>query len=271
MDQPYRLIALDIDGTIRGETLEPSEFVLETLNRCHQQGVEIVAATGRSKISAYEYLQHFPMVDYVISFQGAVISSRDSQQLIWEAPMDEHQVDLAIKVLENHPVERVVYVDDYILVESMTDWASSYGLRNGVEVVVSDSFLDREGSVYRVLAVGSDEEIIQVEKRVKTLHSDSVYATRSLRHFCEILSPCAGKDKALDWLCKQMDIDSNEVVAFGNGLNDLEMLSWAGRGVAIEGGEPEALDVSAAVAPPVEQDGVAVYLSGLLSQNLIRG
>ena len=124
---------------------------------------------------------------------------------------------------------------------------------------------------YRVLAVGSDEEIIQVEKRVKTLHSDSVYATRSLRHFCEILSPCAGKDKALDWLCKQMDIDSNEVVAFGNGLNDLEMLSWAGRGVAIEGGEPEALAVSSAVAPPVEQDGVAVYLSGLLSQNLIRG
>ena len=173
--------------------------------------------------------------------------------------------------VENHPVERVVYVDDYILVESMTDWASSYGLRNGVEVVVSESFLDREGSVYRVLAVGSDEEIIQVEKRVKTLHSDSVYATRSLRHFCEILSPCAGKDKALDWLCKQMDIVSNEVVAFGNGLNDLEMLSWAGRGVAIEGGEPEALAVSSAVAPPVEQDGVAVYLSGLLSQNLIRG
>ena len=49
------------------------------------------------------------------------------------------------------------------------------------------------------------------------------------------------------------------------------MIRWAGRGVAIEGGEPEALAISSEIAPPVEQDGVAIYLSELLRQNLIGG
>ena len=68
-----------------------------------------------------------------------------------------------------------------------------------------------------------------------------------------------------------MDINPKEVLAFGNGLNDLEMIRWAGRGVAIEGGEPEALAITCEIAPPVERDGVAIYLSELLRQNLIGG
>ena len=121
------------------------------------------------------------------------------------------------------------------------------------------------------MAVGSDEEVIKVERAIKTLYSGKLYATRSLHNFCEILSPDAGKEKALNWLCQQMNIHPSEVVAFGNGLNDLEMIKWAGRGVAIEGGEPEALAISSETAPPVQQDGVAIYLSKLLGRNLIRG
>ena len=271
MTQPYRLIALDIDGTIRGETIEPSDFVLDTLHKCHQRGAEIVAATGRSRISAFKYLEHFPMVDYVVSFQGAMISSRKKDQLVWEAPMEDHEVELAVDFLANQPVERVVYVDDFVLVESMTPWASSYGKRNGVTVVETQSFLTHKGTTYRVLAVGSDEEVIKVERAIKTLYTGKLYATRSLHNFCEILSPDAGKEKALNWLCQQMNIHPSEVVAFGNGLNDLEMIRWAGRGVAIEGGEPEALAISFETAPPVQQDGVAIYLSELLGRNLIRG
>ena len=271
MTQTYSLIALDIDGTLRGDTLEPSDFVLETLDKCCQRGALIVAATGRSRLSAYQYLDHFPMVDYVVSFQGAMVSSRKRDELVWESPMEQKEVALAVEFLADHPVERVVYVDDFILVDSLTPWASSYGERNSVRVVETESFLAHEGTTYRVLAVGSSDEIIKVERSVKTLYSQELYATRSLHHFCEILSPKAGKEKALNWLCQQMDINPNEVLAFGNGLNDLEMIRWAGRGVAIEGGEPEALAITCEIAPPVERDGVAIYLSELLRQNLIGG
>ena len=185
--------------------------------------------------------------------------------------MEQKEVALAVEFLADHPVERVVYVDDFILVDSLTPWASSYGERNSVRVVETESFLAHEGTTYRVLAVGSSDEIIKVERSVKTLYSQELYATRSLHHFCEILSPKAGKEKALNWLCHQMDINPKEVLAFGNGLNDLEMIRWAGRGVAIEGGEPEALAITCEIAPPVERDGVAIYLSELLRQNLIGG
>ena len=88
------------------------------------------------------------MVDYVVSFQGAMISSRKKDQLVRETPMEHHEVELAVDFLANQPVERVVYVDDFVLVESMTPWASSYGKRNGVTVVETPSFLTPKGTTY---------------------------------------------------------------------------------------------------------------------------
>jgi hydroxymethylpyrimidine pyrophosphatase-like HAD family hydrolase len=92
--------------------------------------------------------------------------------------------------------------------------------------------------------------------------------TRSLPQFCEILHPKSGKDKALEQFCKRLSIGPEQVVAFGNGYNDVHMLRWAGLGVAIGGAVPQALAAADRTGPPVEEDGVAQVLEELLAQGM---
>ena len=94
---------------------------------------------------------------------------------------------------------------------------------------------------------------------------DSAYVTRSLPHFCEILDPYAGKESALQWICDQNQINTNETVAFGNGYNDVKMLEWAGIGIAVGDAVLEALAVADIVAPSLEDDGVANVIEDLIN------
>ena len=98
-----------------------------------------------------------------------------------------------------------------------------------------------------------------------------LYVTRSLPHFCEILHPEGGKDRALAWLCRRLGVQRGETVAFGNGYNDVRMLRWAGLGVAVADAVPEVLEAADMVAPRTEEDGVAQVLEQLLDQGLIGG
>ena len=92
----------------------------------------------------------------------------------------------------------------------------------------------------------------------------TLHVTRSLPNFCEILHPDAGKDKALSWLCDFLGLQSTESVAFGNGYNDVQMLTWAGLGVAVGDAVPEVLEVADLVAPVFKEDGAARVLKQLL-------
>jgi hydroxymethylpyrimidine pyrophosphatase-like HAD family hydrolase len=93
--------------------------------------------------------------------------------------------------------------------------------------------------------------------------------TRSLPHFCEILHPEGGKHRALAWLCGRLGIEEHETIAFGDGYNDVDMLRWAGLGVAVGDAVAEALQAADRIAPPMEEDGAAQVLEDLLGRGLV--
>jgi hypothetical protein len=119
------------------------------------------------------------------------------------------------------------------------------------------------------VAVGSEEEIPLLVAELGSRFDSQLYVTRSLPHFCEILHPDGGKDKALSWLCRHLGVREEDTVAFGNGWNDVPMLRWAGLSVAIGGAVPEILEVADRIAPPIEEDGAAHMLEDLLDKGLI--
>ena len=69
--------------------------------------------------------------------------------------------------------------------------------------------------------------------------------------------PKVHKSDALAWLAAELGIARGEVLALGDGINDVDMLAWAGLGVAMGDGHPEALAVAGVIAPPFDEDGVA--------------
>ena len=265
----YKIIALDIDGTLKGDSSFISPYMLEILEECSKRGALVSVATGRSLKSAMIFLRQAPMIETVVSFQGALVSFDRGEKNVWETFLSPDQVSLSVRLLAQSDVEVVGYAGDDVYVEKMSDWAEAYGERNGVEIFLVDSLEEIRRDLYRVLGVGDPAVVAELESHLKSKYFSELYATRSLPHFCEILSIDAGKDKALTWICSQANVKVEEVIAFGNGFNDVEMLKWAGTGVAMAGGESVVLEVCDDLAKSPNEDGVAVYLENLLSKNQI--
>jgi len=265
----YKIIALDIDGTLKGDSSLMSPYMTGILEECVARGAAVSVATGRSLKSALIFLKQAPMIETIISFQGALVSFEKGEKNVWETFLSNHDVSLSVDLLSEREVDIVAYAGDDVYVEKLTDWSKAYGERNGVKVVTVESIKEIPRKLYRVLGVGDPEVIEVLEADLKSGYADKLYATRSLPHFCEILSIDAGKDKALEWMCSQFDVGVEEVIAFGNGFNDVEMLNWAGRGVAMEGGESVVFKVCDDTAKNPNEDGVALYLNNLLENDQI--
>tara|TARA_Y100000588_G_scaffold172092_1_gene185953 strand:+ start:94 stop:942 length:849 start_codon:yes stop_codon:yes gene_type:complete len=265
----FRLISFDIDGTLRDQTGKVSTYLTDVLLRCKSEGAMLTAATGRSRLSAISYVDNFPMFDFLISFQGALITDLKTEKHMWESYMTPDQVSLAVRNLHEWDVDILVYVNDFIYVSKVTDWAKEYSQRNKVKLRTVEDLSSIGPNVFRVLAVGDEDIVQKIEIDMNLRYSDTMYATRSLPNFCEILSNKSGKDKALQWLCDSHEIDQIEVLSFGNGFNDVDMLNWSGWGVAVRDAEFEVIAAANDVAGPVSSDGVGKYLAKLLSQNKI--
>jgi len=265
----YKIVALDIDGTLKGDSSLMSPYMTRILEECVSRGAIVSVATGRSLKSALIFLQQAPMIETIISFQGALVSFEKGASNVWETFLSSDEVSLSVDLLSQREVDIVAYAGNEVYVEKLTDWAIAYGERNGVEIIEVESLKEIPRKLYRVLGVGDPDIIEVLESDLKSGYSDKLYATRSLPHFCEILSIDAGKDKALEWMCSQFDAGFEDVIAFGNGFNDVEMLRWAGRGVGMEGGESVVFEVCDDTAKSPNQDGVALYLDNLLENDQI--
>ena len=265
----FKLIALDIDGTLKVPGERISTYTKSILRRCKDIGTILVIASGRSRKSADPVASELGIVDYVVSFQGALVTPFNSNQPVWSRVLDRNRLLDIMQSLRGWEVEIVAYVEDLICVEKMTKWARDYAKRNGVEIKLIPDLSSLETDPYRVLAVGEEGDIVMLEREMDSKFGGYIYSTRSLPNYCEFLNPEAGKEKALDWICKKHRIKSEEVLAFGNGFNDVNMLKWSGLGVAIGDSEQIALDAADDVALTAEDDGVALYIDLLLERGRI--
>ena len=265
----FGIIALDIDGTIKGDSNEISTKTKKVLSQCKNLGAILVLATGRSYRSTQQIVSQLDNLDYVISFQGAQINKIGNDEILWNKFLPKVVVPEVLNFFSKFNTEKVAYVNDDIYVEQTSDWLDAYAKRNQVDMHVIESFDQISDQIIRLLAVGDDEIIGEMDAEYEFRASDSFYATRSLPHFFEVLSPSAGKEKALQWLCEKYGFTNKNVISFGNGFNDVPMISWSGKGVALKNSVPEVLKVANDITETVEYDGVARYLESMIENGLI--
>ena len=266
----YKLIALDIDGTIRSPDYPISDRTRGVTAKVRDAGAVVTLATGRMHHSALRSSADLNIKSPIASFQGAQIRDPASGEVLWHKPLSPEMARSALDALEPWGLEVMAYYDDQVYVGEMTPRLEAYGPRNEVEVNVVESLKEfAANELTRLVVVGDEAEIRRLEGQLKAAFDSKLYITRSLPYYCEILHPEGGKDKALAWLCGSLGIDQKETIAFGNGYNDVEMIRWVGLGVAIGGAVPEVLQVADRVAPPIEEDGAARVLEDLLARGLI--
>ena len=266
----YKLIALDVDGTILTNERGLADRTRLAVARAAKAGAAVTLATGRMFTSARRASRQLGIKTPIATSQGAHVADPTSGEVLYHLPLSEQMALDALTALRSSDLEVMAYHGEVVYVKEMTPWSEAYAQRNGTDVSAVGDLTSVAGrGLTRLVVVGDEEEIRLLESALIPRIGSRLYVTRSLPHFCEILHPEGGKDRALAWLCRRLGVQRGETVAFGNGYNDVRMLRWAGLGVAVADAVPEVLEAADRVAPPTEDDGVAQVLEQLLDQGLI--
>ncbi len=260
----YKLIALDIDGTIRSVETPLSERTRLAVARTVELGAKVTVVTGRMFHAAVAATTELDLNTPIVSYQGAHVADPLTADVLWHRPMTPAMATNALEALEGWDREIVLYHDDEVYVNRLTPWIEGYRERNGTVVhVVSDLKSVAMAGPTRIAVSGEVDNVTALDARLRSEFDSKLQITHSLPHLCEILHPETGKDIALVWLCEHLGIRRHEVAAFGNGTEDAAMLRWAGLGVAVEDGESDLIAAADVVAPPLAEDGVAKILEDL--------
>lgn len=265
-----KVVALDIDGTLfttgHGvassnveETITPA--VQEAIDRAVAAGAHIVLATGRSTFGITPVLDMLGLprdgdTSLVVASNGSVTFSYAPVQLLSTVTFDASHV---VRELLEHVPQALVAVEE-IGVGYRVNRHFPAGEIGG-EMTLQD--VDRLVSepVTRVVIRDPDstaEEFIELAERLG-LHGINYYIGWTA--WLDLAPQGVSKASGLQSVCKELGVDAADVLAIGDGRNDVEMLEWAGRGVAMGQAPPEVQRAADAVTRSVQEDGAAVELA----------
>ena len=271
-DQTYRMIALDVDGTIATSDHEIPAAIIEAIHAAMAVGVIVSLVTGRMRRSALRYAEICGANGPTVSYQGGIITAPD---FVTDTHAERLPVSLAASSLEHMRKARAhinCYLNDEIYVENRSDWAVAYAGRMKADLHVVDT-LDRIIDAGPTIVMAVDEPVL-ITELAGTLRSTlgvEAAVTQSLPHFCEVASVNATKATGLSRVCDQYGISSSEVIAIGDGEGDVSMIKWAGLGIAAGEAHPVASSSADLRIAGPDQNGVADFIQMLLSQGKLGG
>jgi Cof subfamily protein (haloacid dehalogenase superfamily) len=276
MAKDIRLLVLDIDGTLAGESNQISPRVLTAIEAVQRRGIAVAIATGRMYQSALRFHQAVGSTLPLMAYQGAFIKCPRTDTLHRHTPLPralaldllaylapmEAQQDLSIHL----------YIDDQLHVRAVIEDTQAYAERSGVApLAVGDlaTLMQRQGHLEttKLLALSGNTSLIgqilaDLEQRYT---SDDLYLTRSVDYFVEATHSLANKGEAVRFVAENLlDLKPDQVMTVGDNFNDLEMLRYAGLGVAMGDAPLPVQQAADWVAPGVEEDGVAVAIEQFL-------
>lgn len=232
----YKMLATDLDDSLLNDRLTINDNDREAINRAVNTGVRVVLATGRMYRSALPYVQDLGLDTPLISYQGAY-ARFPGGRVLYDCPVPfETAVDL-LEALRATGYHTNIYVDDNLLVEKMDKEAEIYRSISGIEPVIAGDLVKYLREVRKtpakVLVVSSEENINLLSVKMQSQFGERLYITKSKPIFLEFMHPMATKGRALQAVARYFDINPEEIIAVGDSYNDLDMLDFAGLGVAV--------------------------------------
>ncbi len=233
--------------------------------RARAAGIPVIVATGRMFRSARPYVLAAGITEPLVCYQGALVADPVSGEFLRHVPMPEAEAHEAIELLSQTGFTVLCYVDDELYVSHETPESEAYAGFQHLEVHEVGDLSDwLTGVPTKLVTVGDPEALNALEVELKAHFGGRLYISKSLPHFLEFASPAVTKAAGLSFVAERLGFSSERAVAFGDGENDLELLDWAGYGVAVANADKRLRAIADWVCPPVHEEGVAQVLEAFL-------
>lgn len=258
---PIRAIAFDLDDTLLRSDGSISAYTVDVLTRAHERGIRIIPASGRTYGSMMKAIPAIlDIADCLCSCNGSEVWSTDGHILMQELL----PVELAHEVAA-FAAERGVYCQTYspdrFYYTMENDWATSYARLSSLQgEFVGDLTAFIRQPVTKLLMMDEPSRIMQLLKEAQALFAGRASLTCSKPYFLECNPLLATKANALKWCAAHFGFTMDELLCFGDSLNDVSMLEAAGTGVCVANAREDVRALGFPICGSNDSDGVSRYI-----------
>jgi len=262
----YKAIVSDLDGTLLNNNHEISEYTQKTICKLIEKGYKFFIATGRHHIDAANIKNRLKLNTMLITSNGARVHNETGEELF------AYNIDQAIV----HEILQLnVYDDIHINIYQADKWLTdkensriklSSARSNFFYELIEFKTLEPQNVAKIFFSCPDEQKLVDLHKKIQDRFPDQLTLTFSNPHCLEVMKLNVSKGKALKHVLERYNISPKECIAFGDGLNDLEMLQFVGKGLVMGNAHNKLKEVLSEheVIQENHKDGVAKYLEKLL-------
>lgn len=266
----YKLLVLDVDGTLLNDEREISKRTLAALLKVQQMGVRIVLASGRPTYGLMPLAKTLELGNYggfVLSYNGCQIIKAQNGEILFERRINPEMLPYLEKKARKNGFAIFTYHDDTLITDSPdNEYIKNEALLNNLKIIREDEFSTAIDFAPCKCMLVSDKEkaLIGLEQHWEKRLAGTLDAFRSEPYFLEVVPCGVNKANTLGALLEHLGVTRKEVIAVGDGVCDVTMLQLAGMGVAMGHSQDSVKVCADYVTASNEEDGVALAVEKLI-------
>ena len=262
---PFRAIALDLDGTLTNHDKVVTPRTRQALLKAQELGTVIILASGRPTygiVPVAECLELEKRGGYILSYNGGNIVNAKTGEKLFSQFLPDAVIPILYKYAKEKNHALLGYAGNEIITEMPDDqYVKEESRINKMNIRKVDNLLDAlEPHPTKLLMTGDPTDMIKAEEELVEILGEKMDIFRSAPFFLELVPKGIDKAQSLLRLLSKINLTPADLIAFGDGYNDLSMLKLAGVGVAMANAAPEVRADADYVTLSNEEDGVAAAL-----------
>ncbi|MBN4056597.1 MAG: hydrolase Cof [Alkaliphilus sp.] len=257
----YKLLALDVDGTLLNSQGEVTDKTVKSIRELVSKGVLVLICTGRPTQGTVELFEKLGLKMPVIAYNGAKIVNLNTGAILHEQNLRGIDVKKIVEIGEELKTTIIIWSNNQLYTNTMNDNVIAYKKLSGVEPIVIDDYVDiiQQGAT-KVLWIDEVEKIAEFQRLLDIrLDADVNYCT-SKPYYLEFIDKTVSKGRALSIICDKYELKREEIIAIGDGQNDITMLEFAGVGVAMGNSSQEVKDKADYITATNDEEGIALVI-----------
>jgi Cof subfamily protein (haloacid dehalogenase superfamily) len=261
----YKLIALDMDGTLLREDKTISKATKMAIENAKAKGIKVVLATGRPAKGIDRYLKELDLIndgDYAVAFNGAVVQDTNTGNIIAKNIMSLEDLEYLYKLSQELNVNIHALTDHGCIAPKWSKYTQHEVDINKIPLDIVDfNAVNDSTTIVKVMFIDEPDYLEKVIEKLPKEVYEKYTVVRSAPFFLEFLNKKVNKGVGVKLLAEALGISEKEVICVGDAENDIDMIKYAGLGVAMGNAFPEVKEIADYITCTNDEDGVAKVIN----------
>lgn len=268
----YKIIALDMDGTLLNDKKVITDRTKDALIKAREKGVKVVLASGRPVDGLKQYLEELNLIsdeEYVLSFNGSLVQKVKSEEVLYEIGLNGKDLHYLYDVSNNLGVNIHAFSPTRgLITPKVSKYTELEARLNNIDINICDfNEVTEDEHIVKVMFIDEEELIDKVVEKLPAEMYEKFKVVRSSPFFLEEINKESGKATGLAALAKYLNVSKDEIIAVGDAENDLDMIEYAGLGVAMGNASESVKKIANYITADNNNDGIAEVIEKFILNN----